>query len=73
MEEIEDVLGYKFNNKYILQTALTHKSYADYMNKKNSDAGNLTKENTMDDYNILEFLGDSIIGLYVGEFFFKKT
>jgi len=54
----EEIIGYKFKNKSLLQTALTHSSYANEMNGKV-------------DYNErLEFLGDSVLGMITAEFLF---
>ena len=46
IDKLENEIGYKFNNKALLQTALTHTSYA-YENKKVSNEK-------------LEYLGDAI-------------
>lgn len=54
----EEIIGYKFKDKSLLQTALTHSSYANEMNGKY-------------DYNErLEFLGDSVLGMITAEFLF---
>ena len=53
-KEIEDILLYSFNNKSILQLALTHSSI-----KRNPD-----------NYERLEFLGDSIIGFVISDWLF---
>jgi ribonuclease-3 len=54
----EEIIGYKFKDKSLLQTALTHSSYANEMNGKV-------------DYNErLEFLGDSVLGMITAEFLF---
>lgn len=58
MKIFEEIIGYKFKNKSLLQTALTHSSYANEMNGKF-------------DYNErLEFLGDSVLGMITAEFLF---
>lgn len=49
MPDIEQTIGYAFKNKQLLETALTHTSYA---NEKNS-AGHNER---------LEFLGDAVLG-----------
>lgn len=59
MDRLEEKLGYKFNNRELLRTALTHSSYA---NEKHS--GNTQS------YERLEFLGDSILGLVTAEFLY---
>lgn len=58
MKVFEEIIGYKFKDKSLLQTALTHSSYANEMNGKV-------------DYNErLEFLGDSVLGMITAEFLF---
>ena len=51
MKELEEKLGYSFKNTELVQTALTHSSYAN----ENRDSG-------CRHYERLEFLGDSILG-----------
>lgn len=62
-EELENKLGYTFKNKHLLETALTHSSYA-YERKKVSNEK-------------LEFLGDSILeflsSTYIYENYFHLT
>ena len=54
----EEIIGYTFKDKSLLQTALTHSSYANEMNGKV-------------DYNErLEFLGDSVLGMITAEYLF---
>jgi ribonuclease-3 len=55
LEKLENVIGYKFVDKNILQEALTHKSSD---RKKNNER--------------LEFLGDAVLNLIVGEYLFYK-
>lgn len=52
---LERVLGYHFTNRRLLETALTHRSYA---NENRSDRG--------EDNEKLEFLGDAVLDLVVG-------
>ncbi len=54
MEHLEQKLGYHFKNKALLETALTHSSYAN----ENRARGIACNER-------LEFLGDSILGMVV--------
>ena len=56
--EFEKIAGYKFNNPALLKTALTHTSYAN--------------EKKVESNQRLEFLGDSVIGLVIGEYIYKK-
>ncbi|MBQ7962086.1 MAG: ribonuclease III [Clostridia bacterium] len=58
MKVFEEIIGYKFRDRSLLQTALTHSSYANEMNGKV-------------DYNErLEFLGDSVLGMITAEYLF---
>lgn len=58
MENIEKNIGYKFKNKNLLETALTHTSYA-YEKKIESNEK-------------LEFLGDSILEFISSEYIYSK-
>lgn len=60
LEELQQKIDYFFKNKNILQAALTHSSY---VNEANLDI----KHNER-----LEFLGDSVVGLYVSKELFKR-
>lgn len=60
MDRIEKGLGYTFENKALLQTALTHSSWAN----ENRKSGAVSNER-------LEFLGDSILGFTVAEFLYQ--
>ncbi len=55
INELEKSLGYRFKNKKLITEALTHRSY-----KKEANANNER----------LEFLGDAVMDLIVGEFLF---
>ncbi len=57
-EELESLLGYRFRNRDLLLRALTHKSV-----RAESSAGTPHNE-------LLEFLGDSILGFLASEFVF---
>lgn len=55
IENLEEILGYKFKNQKLIIEALTHKSYKQpYDNER------------------LEFLGDAVLDLIVGEYLFTK-
>lgn len=58
MNRLEAKIGYTFKNKQLLQTALTHSSYA---NEHHGD---------VQSYERLEFLGDSILGLVTADFLY---
>lgn len=57
MRPIEAVIGYRFKNALLLETALTHTSYANEVRQKSTGR--------LDDNQRLEFLGDSVLGLVV--------
>lgn len=59
MENLENKLGYSFKNRKILQTALTHSSYANEKRGKDIECNER-----------LEFLGDSILGMIVAEYLY---
>ncbi len=58
MREFEQLLGYKFKNRELLLTALTHSSFA---NEKHCSS-----------YERLEYLGDSVLGLVVSDYLYKN-
>ena len=58
LDNLEKELGYKFKNKKLLETALTHTSYA-YEKKTESNEK-------------LEFLGDSILEFVSSEYIYKN-
>ncbi len=58
MEKLEEKIGYRFRNRELLVTALTHSSYA---NERHGEAQSYERQ---------EFLGDSILGLVTAEFLF---
>lgn len=57
MERLEKKLGYHFQNRRLLETALAHSSYAN--------------EHSCESYERLEFLGDSILGCVTAEFLYR--
>lgn len=60
IEKIEETIGYKFKNRKLLVTALTHSSYANEMHDG-------TKFNER-----LEFLGDSVLSIVVSDYIYKN-
>lgn len=60
MRNLEEKLGYSFKNLSLLETALTHSSYA---NEKHAPG--------VESYERLEFLGDSILGLVTADYLFR--
>lgn len=59
LERLQKDIGYRFCNQKLLSKALTHSSYA-YENQPQ----------TAKDNELLEFLGDSVVGLITAEFFY---
>ena len=59
MEKLEQKIGYSFQNRTLLETALTHSSYANERHAPNCQS-----------YERLEFLGDSILGLVTADFLY---
>ena len=60
-KELEERIGYHFTNRYLLECALTHTSYA-----------NEQKIHTYDDYERLEFLGDAVLEMISSAFLYDK-
>ncbi len=58
MKELQETLSYTFRQPELLAMALRHSSYAN--------------ENKTTSYQRLEFLGDSILGMCVAEYLYKK-
>lgn len=59
MNELEKKIGYKFSNPALLETALTHSSFAN--------------EHDVKSYERLEFLGDSVLGFVSAEFLYNHS
>ena len=57
LDELQNLIDYKFNDINLLEQALTHSSYAN--------------EIGVESYERLEFLGDAIIELIVSEYIYK--
>lgn len=62
LEELQDKIGYRFQNTELLKQALTHSSFA-----------NEQKINRLKDYERLEFLGDAVLELVSSEFLFREN
>jgi ribonuclease-3 len=62
LKKLEESIGYSFNNKKLLNRALSHRSYAHENGK-----------GTKGSYERLEFLGDAILGMIVSEELFKAN
>ncbi|OGC75937.1 MAG: ribonuclease III [candidate division Zixibacteria bacterium RBG_16_40_9] len=61
LKKLQKKIGYNFNNLNLLKEAVTHKSYIKSGGCPNSNSNER-----------LEFLGDSILGLVICEFLYKK-
>ncbi len=61
LRELEEIIGYRFENQALLKTALTHSSYAN----ENRNKKILYNER-------LEFLGDSVLSLIVSNYLFEN-
>ena len=60
MEKLEEKLGYTFQNRALLENALTHSSYAN----ENRHTGAQSNER-------LEFLGDSVLGMITADYLYR--
>ncbi|MGZ3772109.1 MAG: ribonuclease III [Pseudobdellovibrionaceae bacterium] len=60
MNDLQQRLGYKFYDMGLLQRALTHKSFANEL------------KNQIEHNEKLEFLGDAVLDLVVGEYLYEK-
>ena len=58
LNELEDALGYKFNDIELLKTALTHSSYAN--------------ENSLECNERMEFLGDAVLELCMSKYLYNS-
>lgn len=61
MKDFEKLIDYKFNNKHLLQQALTHSSYA------NEHKGKNIRHNER-----LEFLGDAVLSIVVADYIYEN-
>lgn len=59
--KLEHAIGYNFKDRSLLETALSHSSYA-----------NESLHNSLKSYERLEFLGDSILGFVVAEYLYRN-
>ena len=58
---LQDVLEYHFQNLALLDEAITHRSFI-----------NVPGNEKLPSYERLEFLGDSVLGMFVAEYLFKR-
>ena len=59
MKKIEETVGHSYKNPLLLETALTHSSYANEYRISNNER--------------LEFLGDSVLSIIISEYLFKTA
>lgn len=62
LSALEEIIGYRFENRELLKQALTHSSYA-----------NERCINKSENYERLEFLGDAVLELVSSEFLFRGS
>ena len=60
LDVLEERIGYSFRNKYLLECALTHTSFA-----------NEQKIQTYKDYERIEFLGDAVLEMISSDFLYR--
>lgn len=60
MEKLEEKLGYTFQDRSLLETALTHSSYA-----------NENRARALESNERLEFLGDSVLGMVTADYLYR--
>ena len=65
LHPLEKRLGYRFERRELLEQALTHRSYL-------HDAGKNRDGQQQEDYESLEFFGDSVLGLVISEALFRS-
>jgi ribonuclease-3 len=66
LEDLEKIIGYRFDDRHLLTQAMTHRSWAHEQVSPHSqrEARGLHNE-------ALEFLGDSILGLIIADYLFR--
>lgn len=57
-DKIQEIIGYKFSDKKLLERAFIHKSYHGNLNNGNNER--------------LEFLGDSVLGFVIADFIYRN-
>jgi ribonuclease-3 len=67
LETLERALGHRFGQQHLLVQALTHSSLAHEQHLTGEAPAELHQDNEQ-----LEFLGDAVIGLLVGESLFRR-
>jgi len=65
LSNVRDIIGYEFEDKMLLMQAFSYKSYVDNIW--------FTEKVKLKDYNLIEFLGDSILNFFVLNFFYINS
>lgn len=68
LSQLEAALGYSFHNKELLKRALTHSSHAN----ETAETSGSGREGGRRDNELLEFLGDAVLGLVVSQALFQR-
>ena len=63
VEALEKRIGYAFKNRRLIETALTHSSYANELHARGDDR--------VESYERLEFLGDSVLSIIASDYLFE--
>lgn len=61
LEELEEIIGYKFNNKHLLEEAFTHASAV----KEKCTSSGSSSSSCCSSYDRLEFVGDAVLSLLI--------
>jgi ribonuclease-3 len=69
---LEDILGYHFQRRELLEQALTHSSQAREIDALSAAAGTSPRTSPTGDNEMLEFLGDAVLGLATSEALFQR-
>jgi ribonuclease-3 len=67
LDELEDLLGYKFGERALLERAITHRSWAHEQVPPGAEEEARRLHNE-----VFEFVGDSVLGLVVAEYLFQS-
>lgn len=65
IENVERIIDYKFKKKDLAQQAFQHQTYCAYIEKN--------EKIKLENYNLLEFIGDSVMNLLVVDFYFRHS
>jgi len=68
----QKVIGYTFKNIELLKIALTHDSFYRTYDNETGKINPSTSNTEYSDYERMEFLGDSVLGLVVAEYLYNK-